>query len=98
MLTGYHPLTHDERCQIHARLYRGLSKLEIAGQFERAPTTISRKTSRHRRQRGDRHRWPTMGSGLQPSRSLPLAAGGRFPLGLLVPIAPRFRAYPGTSY
>ncbi len=55
MPTGYHHLTHFERCQIHARLHRGLSKREVSRPLERDPTTISRETSRHRGQRGDRH-------------------------------------------
>ncbi len=55
MPVGYHPLTHAERCQIHALLYRGGSKREIARDLGRDPATISRETSRHRGQRGDRH-------------------------------------------
>ncbi len=55
MPVGYHHLTHAERCQIHARLYRGWSKREMARDFGRDPATISRETSRHRGQRGYRH-------------------------------------------
>ncbi len=55
MPVGYHPLTHAERCQIHALLHRGWSKREMARDLGRAPATISRETSRHRGQRGDRH-------------------------------------------
>ena len=55
MPVGYHPLTHAERCQIHARLYRGWSKWEMARDPGRDPATISRETSRHHGQRGDRH-------------------------------------------
>ncbi len=58
MPVGYHHLTHAERCQIHALLYRGGgggSKREIARDLGRDPATISRETSRHRGQRGDRH-------------------------------------------
>ena len=55
MPTGYHHLTHAERCQIHARLHRGWSKREIARDLGRDPGTISRETSRNRGQRGDRH-------------------------------------------
>ncbi len=55
MLTGYHHLTHAERCQIHALLHRGLSKREIARDLGRDPGTISRETSRHRGLRGYRH-------------------------------------------
>ncbi len=51
MPTGYHHLTHAERCQIHARVHRGLSKREIARDLGRDPGTISR----NRGQRGDRH-------------------------------------------
>ncbi len=55
MPVGYHPLTHAERCQIHARLYRGFSNREMARDLGRDPATISREISRHRGQRGDRH-------------------------------------------
>ncbi len=55
MPVGYHPLTPAERCQIHARLYRGWSNREIARDLGRDPATISRETSRNRGQRGDRH-------------------------------------------
>ena len=55
MPVGYHPLIPAERCPIHARLYRGLSKREMARDLGRDPATISRETSRHRGQRGDRH-------------------------------------------
>ncbi len=55
MPSGYHHLTHSERCQIHALLHRGLSKREIARQLERDPTTIAREMSRNRGQRGYRH-------------------------------------------
>ncbi len=55
MPVGYHPLTHVERCQIHARLYRGFSKREMARDLGRDPATISRETLRNRGQRGYRH-------------------------------------------
>ncbi len=55
MPVGYHHLTHVERCQIHARLYRGFSKREMARDLGRDPATISREASRHRGQCGDRH-------------------------------------------
>ncbi len=55
MPVGYHPLTPAERCQIHARLYRGFSKREMARDLGRDPATISRETSRNRGQRGYRH-------------------------------------------
>ncbi len=55
MLVDYHPLTPAERCPIHARLHRGWSKREMARDLGRDPGTISRETSRHRGQRGDRH-------------------------------------------
>ncbi len=55
---GYHHLTHAERCQIHALLHRGWSKREMARDLGRDPATISRETSRHRGQRGDRHQQP----------------------------------------
>ena len=55
MPVGYHPLTPAERCPIHARLYRGVSKREMARDLGRDPATISREASRHRGQRGDRH-------------------------------------------
>ncbi len=55
MPVDYHPLTHAERCQIHARLHRGWSKPEMARDLGRDPGTISRETSRHRGLRGDRH-------------------------------------------
>ncbi len=55
MPVGYHHLTHAERCQIHARLYRGFSNREMARDLGRDPATISRETLRNRGQRGDRH-------------------------------------------
>ena len=55
MPSGYHPLTHFERDQIHAGWHRGLSKREIARQLERDPTMMARETSRNCGQRGDRH-------------------------------------------
>ncbi len=55
MPVGYHPLTPAERCPIHARLYRGLSKREMARDLGRDPATISRETSRNCGLRGDRH-------------------------------------------
>ena len=56
MPTGYHHLTHCERCQICTLLHRGLSKREIARELGRDPGTISRETSRNRGQRGYRHK------------------------------------------
>ncbi len=56
MPTGYHHLTHCERCQISTLLHRGLSKREIARDLGRDPGTISRETSRNRGQRGYRHK------------------------------------------
>ncbi len=55
MPVGSHHLTPAERCPIHALLHRGWSKREIARDLGRDPGTISRETSRHRGQRGDRH-------------------------------------------
>ncbi len=55
MPVGYPHLTPAERCPIHALLHRGWSKREIARDLGRDPGTISRETSRHRGQRGDRH-------------------------------------------
>ncbi len=55
MPVGYRPRTPAERCQIHARLHRRWSKREMARDLGRDPGTISRETSRHRGQRGDRH-------------------------------------------
>ncbi len=55
MPVGYRPRTPAERCQIHARLHRRWSKQEMARDLGRDPGTISRETSRHRGQCGDRH-------------------------------------------
>ncbi len=54
MPVGHHHLIHVERCPIHARLHRGWSKREMVRDPGRDPGTISRETSRHRGQRGDR--------------------------------------------
>ncbi|MDE0281006.1 MAG: IS30 family transposase [Gammaproteobacteria bacterium] len=56
MPSGYHHLTHCERCQIHALLHRGLSQREIGRELGRDPGTISRELSRNRGQRGYRHK------------------------------------------
>ncbi len=56
MPTGYHHLTHSERCQISALLHSGLSKRAIARELDRDPGTISREVSRNRGQRGYRPR------------------------------------------
>lgn len=56
MPTGYHHLTHCERCQINALLHSGKSQREIACQLGRDPGTISREMSRNRGQRGYRHK------------------------------------------
>ncbi len=55
MPVGYHPLTPAERGPMHARLYRGWSKREMARDLGRDPATISREASRNRGQRSDRH-------------------------------------------
>ncbi len=56
MPTGYHHLTHSERCQISALLQSGLSKRAIARELDRDPGTISREVSRTPGQRGERPR------------------------------------------
>ncbi len=56
MPSGYHHLTHCERCQINTLLHRGLSQREIARELGRDSGTISREMSRNRGQRGYRHK------------------------------------------
>ncbi len=55
MPNGDHPLTHPERSPISALKSTGRSQRQIAAQFGRDVSTISRELSRNRGQRGYRH-------------------------------------------
>ncbi len=56
MPSGYHHLTHGERCQIYALRKSGLSDLAIARQIGRDRTTVWREIRRNGGGRGYRHR------------------------------------------
>ena len=49
MATGYHHLSYEERCQIHALRKRADSLREIARQLGRSPSTISRELQSQQR-------------------------------------------------
>ncbi len=55
MPSGYHHLTHEERCQIYALRKSGLSDLAIARQIGRDRTTVRREIRRNGGGRGYRH-------------------------------------------
>ncbi len=71
MATGYHHLSYEERCQIHALRKRADSLREIARQLGRSPSTISRELHRNSGGRGYRYQQATrLASGRRRKASL----------------------------